>query len=169
VRRTIPLILQYYLGLVAKDRSACRCNHLLIGYVSFLLVFTSLTLNNDESAPLKCILIHQGHNDNNIASVAVVFSVKLEVRCEHLHCSLGNHIGSCTQESTEIHLSSVLINVSFKSEVQTWCYYLKLSYWTWAFLQSVSLQLFTPTSKCLSTTGRTGMYLTSNQHFRLEI
>jgi hypothetical protein len=88
--RTTRLLLIPYQGLAAKGRTACRCFRLLRRYVSIFFLFTYvLTPRNDESAPLKCSLIHHVDNESNVYFVAMIFRIRLEARRERLHSQFG--------------------------------------------------------------------------------
>ena len=110
--KTTPLFLTPYQGLVAKVRTGCRYFRLLRRYVSnyFFYLFTYvLTLRNDESSPLKSLLVHHVDNESNIAFVVVMFSIKIEARREHLHCILNIPLACVQRERVDVNVSGVLL------------------------------------------------------------
>jgi hypothetical protein len=128
---TTPLTLKYYQGLVGKVQTACRCNGLLRSSYHFLLVTHSW----------RCITMGQ-HLWNAssyirlitrviIDFVALIFSIKFEARRRISIAVWRNPLVSAHRKCVDVNLSSVLLNISVKSEVQPWWCYLKLWYWTW--------------------------------------
>jgi hypothetical protein len=81
----------------------------------------------------EMFLIQHVKRDSIIAFVHVHMSVRLEAWRKHVHYMLRISAFCARRKIVDIHLSKVLLNVSVEAAVQTWDYYLKVSYWKWGF------------------------------------